>query len=101
MQMISAISSSISQICAEIVHQNGHDCIVTLGARFGADLQFDELDVVETIMACEEQFCVEIPDEEITTESRVSDLVALIARNLREKEGAAEIEWKDFPREVW
>lgn len=81
---MTAISSRVEQIIAEIVHQNGHDAIVAPNAEFGADLQFDELDVVETIMACEEHFCVDIPDEEITTESRVSDLVALIAGNVRE-----------------
>ena len=79
-----SITSRVAQIIAEIVHQNGHDAIVAPNAEFGADLQFDELDVVETIMACEEQFCVDLPDEEITTESRVSDLVALIAGNVRE-----------------
>lgn len=79
-----SITSRVAQIIAEIVHQNGHDAIVAPNAEFGADLQFDELDVVETIMACEEQFCVDLPDEEITTSSRVSDLVALIAGNVRE-----------------
>lgn len=95
-----AISSYISQICAEIVHQNGTDCVVTMGAMFGADLQFDETDTHYALLKCEELIGVALPDGEITTSSRVSDLVDLVASALREKQSKAEIEWKDFPREV-
>ena len=98
---MTAISSRVAQIIAEIVHQNGHDAIVAPNAEFGADMQFDELDVVETIMACEEHFCVELPDEEITTSSHVSDLVDLVAHAVSEKQNKTEVEWKDFPREVF
>ena len=95
-----AITSHIAQICAEIVHQNGHDFIVTMGARFGADLQFDETDTHYALLKCEELFCVSLPDGEITTSSRVSDLVDLVAHAVREKQSNTEVEWKDFPKEV-
>lgn len=86
----------VEQIVAEIVHQNGHDMIVTQGAEFGADLQFDELDVVEVILACEEHFHVTLTDEDITTSSRVSDLVSLVTEALREKDQHDET-WKNWP----
>lgn len=89
-----AIASHISQICAEIVHQNGHDNIVTLGARFGVDLQFDETDTHYALLKCEELFCVALPDGEITTSSCVSDLIDMVAYALREKHSKAEVEWK-------
>ena len=94
------ITSHIAQICAEIVHQNGHDCIVTMGARFGADLQFDETDTHYALLKCEELFGVSLPDGEVTTSSRVSDLVDLVAHAVREKQSNTEVEWKDFPKEV-
>jgi len=37
---------------------------VTLDARFGDDLDADSLDLVELVMALEEEFETEIPDEE-------------------------------------
>ena len=37
---------------------------VTLEARFREDLEADSLDLVELIMAFEDEFDVEIPDEE-------------------------------------
>lgn len=37
---------------------------VTLGATFSDDLKADSLDLVELIMAFEEEYGVEIPDEE-------------------------------------
>lgn len=95
-----AITSHIAQICAEIVHQNGHDCIVTMGAQFGADLQFDETDTHYALLKCEELFGVALPDGEITTSSRVSDLCDLVSYAVREKQSKTEVEWKDFPREV-
>ncbi len=100
-KMISAISSHIAQICAEIVHQNGQDCIVTLDALFGADLQFDETDTHYALLKCEELFGVSLPDGEITTSSHLSDLVDLVVHAVREKRSKTEVEWKDFPREVW
>lgn len=94
------IPTVVEQIIAEIVHLNGHDMIVTQGAEFGADLQFDELDVVEAILACEEQFCVTLPDEDITTSSQVSDLVSLILSALREK-NQHEAAWKNWRDDAW
>ena len=51
------------------------------GASFAADLSAESLDLVELIMAMEEEFDVEIPDEEaekITTVQNAIDFVAKI-----------------------
>lgn len=51
---------------------------VTLEARFGDDLDADSLDLVELVMALEEAFDVEVPEDElegIETVGQAYDLV--------------------------
>ncbi len=63
-----------------VVEQLGVDeDIVTPDATFLNDLEADSLDVVELMMALEEEFDIEIPDEEAEKISTVSDLAAYIA----------------------
>lgn len=47
-------------------------------AKFVEDLGADSLDVVELVMALEEKFDIEIPDEEAEKISTVADVVAYI-----------------------
>ena len=52
---------------------------VTPEARFGDDLDADSLDLVELVMALEEEFGIEVPEEElegIETVGQAYDLVA-------------------------
>ncbi len=51
---------------------------VTLEAKFIDDLGADSLDVVELVMAFEEEFGVEVPDEEAEKLQAVSDVVSYI-----------------------
>ncbi len=67
---------------------------------FGDDLGFDSLDVVETIMRCEERFGISIEDEDLHSGSTVSDLIDHVVSALRDKGARLDIEWKDFPSEV-
>lgn len=70
------------EIKAEIVKQlNVEADKVTPEAEFVKDLNADSLDVVELIMALEEQFNVEIPDEEANKIQKVSDVVEFIEKN--------------------
>lgn len=63
-----------------VVDQLGVDeDVVTPDATFLNDLEADSLDVVELMMALEEEFDIEIPDEEAEKISTVSDLAAYIA----------------------
>jgi acyl carrier protein len=51
---------------------------VTLDARFGDDLDADSLDLVELVMALEEEFNIEVPEEDlegIETVRQARDLV--------------------------
>lgn len=55
---------------------------VTLEASFLNDLGADSLDLVELIMAIEEEFDIEIPDEEAERIQTVNDAVEYIKENL-------------------
>lgn len=54
---------------------------VTPEASFIDDLGADSLDIVELIMALEEEFGLEIPDEEAEKISTVNDAVEYIREN--------------------
>jgi len=63
--------------CAVEVLQVDADKI-TMDAKFGDDLDADSLDLVELVMALEEAFDVEVPEEElegITTVGQAYELV--------------------------
>lgn len=51
---------------------------VTDGASFTEDLGADSLDIVELVMAFEEEFGIEIPDEDAEKIVKVADAIAYI-----------------------
>ncbi|CCG92819.1 acyl carrier protein [Methylacidiphilum fumariolicum] len=59
---------------------------VTPKARFIEDLGADSLDTVELVMAFEEEFNVEVPDEEAEKLQTVGDVIRYIEENLEEEE---------------
>ena len=62
-----------------IVDQLGVDAAeVTPEASFIEDLGADSLDTVELVMALEEEFGIEIPDEEAEKIARVKDAIEYI-----------------------
>ena len=65
-----------------IVEQLGvAETSVTMEASFIGDLGADSLDIVELIMALEEEFDMEIPDEDAEKIVTVSDVVDYIKDN--------------------
>ena len=65
-----------------IVEQLGvAETSVTMEASFIDDLGADSLDIVELIMALEEEFDMEIPDEDAEKIVSVSDVVDYIKDN--------------------
>lgn len=66
-----------------IVEQLGvAEATVTLEASFIDDLGADSLDIVELIMALEEEFDLEIPDADAEKIVAVSDVVDYIKENV-------------------
>ena len=54
-------------------------------ARFSEDLNADSLDLVEMIMSLEEEFSVEIPDEDAEKITRVKEAVEYIESHSKKK----------------
>ena len=70
------------KVKAIIVEQLGvADTAVTLEASFIDDLGADSLDIVELIMALEEEFDMEIPDADAEKIVTVNDVVEYIKNN--------------------
>lgn len=71
-----------TQVKEIIVEQLGVDPEkVTSSAKFIEDLGADSLDTVELVMAFEEKFSVEVPDEDAEKLKSVEDVVAYIKTN--------------------
>ena len=54
---------------------------ITAETRLNEDLNADSLDVVEMLMALEDEFGVDIPDEEIEKMKTIGDVVNFIEEN--------------------
>jgi acyl carrier protein len=55
---------------------------VTLDAKFGDDLDADSLDLVELVMALEEEFDIEVPEEELEGVTTVGQAYELVTNKL-------------------
>jgi acyl carrier protein len=55
---------------------------VTPEARFAEDLNADSLDLVEAVLALEEEWNIEIPEEEMEGVKTVGQAVSLVASKL-------------------
>ena len=76
---MAAVQDKVKQIIIEQL--NVEDNEVTPNASFVDDLGADSLDRVELIMAFEEAFDLEIPDEEAEKIKTVQDAVSYIEKN--------------------
>ena len=66
-----------------IIEQLGvTESAVTSEASFLDDLSADSLDIVELVMALEEEFDIEIPDEDAEKVTTVGDVVEYIKDNV-------------------
>lgn len=54
---------------------------ITADTRIADDLGADSLDVVDLLMSIEDEFEIEVPDDEIENIKTVGDLVAFIENN--------------------
>ncbi len=72
----------LEKVKAVIVEQlNVEEDDVTEDASFVDDLGADSLDIVELVMALEEEFGISIPDEEAESIKTVGDAVNYISSN--------------------
>jgi acyl carrier protein len=79
--------SNFDEVKNIICEQLGvEESAVTPEARFIDDLGADSLDTVELIMAFEDKFDIEIPDEEAEKLTNVQSAVDYLEKKLAEKE---------------
>ena len=77
--MTAEIAGKVKKIVAD--HLGVEEAKVTEEASFIDDLGADSLDTVELVMAFEEEFEIEIPDEEAEAISTVQNAVDYISSN--------------------
>ncbi|RYX80576.1 acyl carrier protein [bacterium] len=73
---MAAVADKVKEIVADEL--SADESIVTNQARFVEDLGADSLDVVELVMRFEEEFEIEIPDEDAEKIATVGDAVSYI-----------------------
>ncbi len=73
------VFEKIRKILAEQLDANEDD--ITADTKIEDDLHADSLDVVELLMSIEDEFEVEIPDEEIENLKTVGDVAEYIQNN--------------------
>lgn len=73
--MASNIERVVKVVCEELGVKEAE---VVETASFTDDLGADSLDVVELVMAFEEEFGIDIPDDEVTSLKTVGDVVKYI-----------------------
>ena len=71
-----ALIDDIKEVVVEQLSVNADE--VKDDAKFVEDLGADSLDVVELVMALEEKFDIEIPDDEAEKIGTVADVVAYV-----------------------
>ena len=74
------IIEKIKEILAEQLDADPEE--MTMDTKIAEDLEADSLDVVELLMSIEDEFEVEIPDEEIENLKTIGDVVEYIQNNM-------------------
>merc|ERR1719159_2306802 len=77
-----ASDDTMSKLADVVAEQLGVDKEKVIPTATLTELGADSLDIVETVMALEEAFDVELPDEETTTLKNVGDVANLIQSKL-------------------
>jgi acyl carrier protein len=82
--MSNATSTILERVKKVVVDQLSVDANeVTMESSFTQDLGADSLDTVELVMAFEDEFGLEIPDEEAEKIQTVQDAVSYIEKNAK------------------
>jgi acyl carrier protein len=78
-----AVAEKVKSIIAENLDVDEQE--ITADASFTEDLGADSLDIVELVMAFEEAFGIEIPDEDAEKITRVREAVEYIESKTKNK----------------
>ena len=80
---MAAVADKIKSIIAEQLSVDEEE--VTPDASFADDLGADSLDTVELVMALEEEFGIEIPDEDAEKITRVKEAIEYVELHAKSK----------------
>lgn len=80
-----SVEEQIREIVAKIVHAD--KSLITREGTF-KDIKADSLDIVQAMVAVEDTFDIEIPDEEAQKFQNFGDFVDFVERSLAAKERA-------------
>jgi acyl carrier protein len=83
---MSAVEETIKDIVVKIVHCDRE--VLTPTATF-KDMKADSLDMVQVLVALEDEFGIEIPDEDAQKFQNFSDFVAYMEARIAKKKGNA------------
>jgi acyl carrier protein len=83
---MSAVEETIKDIVVKIVHCDRG--VLTPKATF-KDMKADSLDMVQVLVALEDEFGIEIPDEDAQKFQSFGDFVAYMEARVAEKKGNA------------
>jgi len=78
--MSSEIEAKVKKIIEEKLSVNADQ--ITMDAKFAEDLKADSLDTVELVMALEDEFGLDIPDEEAEKIKTVKNAVDYITEKM-------------------
>jgi len=78
-----SVEEEIKEIVAKIVHVD--KSVLTREGTF-KDIKADSLDIVQAMVAVEDKFDIEIPDEEAQKFQNFGDFVDYVERRVAEKE---------------
>ncbi len=78
-----AIKERVKQIISDVLEVEVEE--VTVNTSLADDLGADSLDVTELIMALEEEFNIEIPDEDVEKITEVREVVDYIQKRCKKK----------------
>ncbi|MCL6553272.1 MAG: acyl carrier protein [Firmicutes bacterium] len=80
------MASVFERVRARVAHQLGvEEETITRESSFVEDLGADSLDVVELVMALEEEFEIEIPDDQAEKIVTVGDAVKFIEAHMKDQ----------------
>ncbi|MDR7532398.1 MAG: acyl carrier protein [Armatimonadota bacterium] len=80
------MASVFERVRARVAHQLGvEEETITRDSSFVEDLGADSLDVVELVMALEEEFEIEIPDDQAEKIVTVGDAVKYIETHMKDQ----------------
>lgn len=82
------ITKRLNKVVAD--HFGVQEETITPSSSLVSDLGADSLDLIELVMAVEEEFEIEITDEEGDNVDNISQLIELISTKLKPKNTAAE-----------